>query len=161
MDEQQIREIIDRHSRALALYARQWCSWPEDAVQEAMCELVRQSTQPENIPAWLFRTVRFKAMNIARSERRRESHQRSSAYDRDPWFEQSCSMIFDGEEIQLALLKLGAVEREIVIAKIWGELTFEQISEITDKPLTTVHRHYHHAIDQLRLVIQKSAGPKP
>ena len=42
----------------MSLYARQWCHAPDDALQEALIELLRQSPAPDNPVAWLYKTLR-------------------------------------------------------------------------------------------------------
>ena len=57
--------MIDAHGATLMLYARQWCRDPDDALQEALTELLRQSPAPDSPVAWLHKTVRRRAMNLA------------------------------------------------------------------------------------------------
>ena len=71
VDERQLAELLDRHAAALALYAAQWTSAADDCVQEALVELARQASGPDNPVAWLYRVVRNRALNAARSARRR------------------------------------------------------------------------------------------
>jgi RNA polymerase sigma-70 factor (ECF subfamily) len=73
------RRILDRHTAALVLYARQWCGTPEDVVQDVFLLLMREPAAPENPLAWLYRTVRNKAINAARSGRRRTRHEAIAA----------------------------------------------------------------------------------
>lgn len=84
--EEQLRELIDAHGAALTLYARTWCNFPDDALQEALIDLLRQDPFPEQPAAWLFTTVRRRAMNLTRGERCRSEHQRRAAEQRDSWF---------------------------------------------------------------------------
>lgn len=46
--------------------------------------------------------------------------------------------------------RLPDVQRQIVTARIWGELTFEQIAEVVDRPTATVFRLFREALDTLR-----------
>ena len=43
-----LARLLDDHGAALVLYARQWCSTPEDVVQEALLELVSQRQRPDS-----------------------------------------------------------------------------------------------------------------
>ena len=70
MTARQIADLIASHSAALALFARQWCEGPEDAVQDAFCKLVRQPAPPGDPVAWLFRVVRTTAIDRGRDSRR-------------------------------------------------------------------------------------------
>ena len=56
--------LVDEHTGALVLYARQWCSAPEDVVQEALLKLVAQTKAPDHPVAWLYRVVRNAAISV-------------------------------------------------------------------------------------------------
>jgi RNA polymerase sigma-70 factor (ECF subfamily) len=142
--------IIARHAASLVLYARQWCHLPDDAVQEALCELVSLNDVPPEPVAWLFRVVRYRALNLARSERRRDLHHRACQQHRDAWFSSDASSATDAADVQLLLTQLPELEREIIVARVWGGLTFEQISELTHTPTSSVHRFYQRAMTKLR-----------
>jgi RNA polymerase sigma-70 factor (ECF subfamily) len=51
-----LARLMDEHSAALVLYARQWCASPEDAVQDALMQLVREPQKPDNVVGWLYLT---------------------------------------------------------------------------------------------------------
>jgi RNA polymerase sigma-70 factor (ECF subfamily) len=149
IDAEHLQQLIDTHGAALALYARQWCHVPEDAVQEALIELLRQEPMPDSPIAWLFKTVRRRAMNLARGERRRAEHQRRASEQRATWFADAADAEFDSEEIEEMLEQLPSLEREIVVARIWGELPFEQIAELVTISSSAAHRRYHKALSLL------------
>ena len=46
-----LARFLDEHGSALVLYARQWCDAPEDVVQEAVLQLVRQRRRRRTSPA--------------------------------------------------------------------------------------------------------------
>lgn len=149
IDAQSLQELIDTHAAALTLFARQWCRDPEDAVQEALIELLRQNPIPNNLVAWLYTTVRRRAMNLARADGRRAKHQRSASEQRTSWFLPAESQLDDPVDYESLLARLPRTEREIVVARIWGELSFAQIAELADQPLSTVHRRYQRALGEL------------
>lgn len=149
IDAEQLRQLIDAHGAALTLYARQWCSAPEDALQEALIELARQPRPPDRPRAWLYTTVRRRAMNIARSERRRAAHHRRACEGREPWFVDDLGEAFDGGELAAMLRRLPALEREIVVARVWGELPFAEIAELVVVSTSAAHRHYQKALSLL------------
>ena len=61
-----LRRLLDKHTAALVLYARQWCRAPEDIVQDVFLMLMREPAAPANPVGWLYRAVRNKAINAAR-----------------------------------------------------------------------------------------------
>ena len=47
---------------------------------------------------------------------------------------------FEPGELEPMLAELPRLEREIVVARIWGELSFEQIAELVERSTSAVHR---------------------
>ncbi len=81
-----LQRLLAEHRGALVLYARQWCAVPEDVVQEAFLQLVRQREEPRNAVGWLYRVVRNRAISAARSAGRRTRHEAAAAGRGEPWF---------------------------------------------------------------------------
>lgn len=52
--------------------------------------------------------------------------------------------------IQSALARLPAAQREVLVLKIWGELTFDAIARELDIPLNTAASRYRYALAALR-----------
>lgn len=154
IDTEALQSLIDSHGAALKLYARQWCSSPDDALQEALIELLRQNPAPDHPAAWLFKTIRHRAMNLARGERRRSEHHRQASQQRDEWFCDDKGLGLSSEELQEALAQLSDLEREIVVARIWGELPFERIAELVGSSSSTVHRRYRGALLRLQAMLE-------
>ncbi|HBO42497.1 MAG TPA: sigma-70 family RNA polymerase sigma factor [Planctomycetaceae bacterium] len=149
IDAEQLQALIDAHGAALVLYARQWCNAPEDALQESLVELLRQNPAPHHPAAWLFKTIRRRAMNLSRGERRRSEHHRRAGRQRETWFVVDETAGFDGDELAAMLDRLAPLEREIVVARIWGELSFEQIAELVELSTSSAHRRYRAALGRL------------
>lgn len=145
-----LRHLADRYAAPLELYARQWCNSPEDAVQEAFIKLARESPRPDNIPAWLYRVTRNAAISAGRSAQRRRQHETDAATNRQTWFEPTDSTGFDSAEIQQALDELPDQSREIVVAHLWGGLSFEAIATWLGGSSSTVHRHYQSGLTALK-----------
>ena len=49
---------------------------------------------------------------------------------------------FDSSELELLLSELPALDREIVVARIWGDMSFEQIAELVERSMSFVYRRY-------------------
>ncbi len=141
--------LIDAHAGALVLYARQWCGAPEDVVQDAFLKLVRQRRPPRDSVAWLYRVVRNGALDAAKMARRR--HRRESAAARSVrWFVESEVDGLDAETAVAALERLAPEQREVIVARHWGGLSFEQIAEVVGCSASTAFRRYTAGIDDLR-----------
>ncbi len=151
IDEALLGRLLDEHAAALELYAAQWCDrlQAQDIVQDALLELVRQHPVPERIVPWLYRVVRNRAVSHFRSEQRRRQRERASAA-KTPWFVPDEESSIDADAATRALEELPFEEREIVVARLWGGLTFAEIATLVDKPISTIHRRYNAALETLR-----------
>ena len=159
LTEHQIRQLYEQHGAALVLYARQWCNAPEDALQEAMLELMRVSKSPEDPVAWLYTTTKRRAMNIARAEQRRVHHQSLAAEERATWFERPTfdsrrSML--GPRVAEGLERMESAEREILVARTWGGLSYEQLGKLVDCSTSAAHRRYVAALTSLRRLLEEA-----
>jgi RNA polymerase sigma-70 factor (ECF subfamily) len=135
-------QLVDKHAAALVLYARQWCLTPEDVVQEAFLKLVVRRRPPDNLVPWLYRVVRNGALNAARAARRRRRYELAAAARTPAWFVASDDSGLDAERTTAALRALPAEQREVIIAHIWGGLTFEQIAGVAGCAASTAYRWY-------------------
>lgn len=141
-----VREI----GPGLTLYARQWCESPEDIVQDAFLQLFCQKESPTNPKAWLFQVVRHSAMNQTRSRSRRRKRERAVCEVRSPWFEYDLDQAIDAKAATRALRVLPIESREIVVSRLWGSLSFDEIAELLEISPRTASRRYQAAINQLR-----------
>lgn len=145
----EVARLMDTHAAPLVLYARQWCAEPEDVVQEAFLKLVRQSQRLPDAVAWLYRVVRNGAIDASRKARRRQ--QRESAVARpDRWFIEPDVDGLDAETAVAALQRLAEDQREVIVARHWGTLSFEQIAEVVGCSASTAFRRYTAGVEELR-----------
>ena len=145
-----IGRLLDAHGAALELYARQLCDCPEDCVQEALVELARQPAAPDEVLPWLYRVTRNKAISASRSARRRRRRESEVARRRAAWFAPSPGDPVDAASATAALESLAEHQREVVVAHLWGGLTFNEIGRLTGTSDSTAHRRYEAALSRLR-----------
>ena len=138
----------------LVLFARQWNrADAEDVVQEAFFALVRQIRQqsvPENVAAWLFKVVRTEIHENHRAESRRKNREENVTWDRQTWFCPNLETELDSQHAATLLGELPLEQREIVVARIWGTLSFDEIASLLSLPKTSVFRKYTDALQTLR-----------
>jgi RNA polymerase sigma-70 factor (ECF subfamily) len=148
MEPQVLGRLYRQHAPALLLYARQWADYAEDLVQEAFVRLAQESPPPERALPWLYRVVRNEAHAVHRSgaRRRRREEQVGS---RVAWFAAVDDRL-DAREAtdQLALLPLEL--REVIVARLWGGLTFDEVARLVGCSLATAHRRYQAGLGELR-----------
>ena len=53
-------------------------------------------------------------------------------------------------EVERAISGLPDYYREVIMLKIWGELTFDQIADTLDIPMNTAASRYRYALQKLR-----------
>jgi RNA polymerase sigma-70 factor (ECF subfamily) len=150
MGPEALGRLMDEQAGALVLYARQWSSMPEDIVQEAFLKLCLQAKLPPNPVAWLYRVVRNAAISAARAEQRRQRHEREQAARKPSWFLPETEGRATAEAVTTALQSLALEKREVIVAHVWGGLTFEQIGELTNSSSSSAHRIYATGLKELR-----------
>lgn len=160
-----LRDLFDELSPALVLFARQWCASPDDAVQEAFIDLSNSKTQPDCPKAWLFKTTKRKAQNIARAESRRRKYHRQlqeeetgRGVDR-AWFHSSSASELQADDVAAGLEQLPGEDREVLVARIWGDLKFEPLAELLGCSVSSAHRKYESALIKLKQIMTSADNP--
>jgi RNA polymerase sigma-70 factor (ECF subfamily) len=143
-----LARLLDQHGGALALYAAQWTEAADDCVQEALVELARQSTTPENVVGWLYRVVKNRALNAVRGASRRREREAESWRRRLVREGPDAS---DRADLLEAVERLPPDQRELVVLRVWGGLSFVEIAEATQVATSTAYRKYQDAIESLRV----------
>jgi RNA polymerase sigma-70 factor (ECF subfamily) len=150
MEPEHLAQLIDRHSAALLLYARQWCSAAEDVVQEAFVKLAAQQKTPNSPAAWLYCVVRNGALSAQRSENRRRTREKRVAKVEANWFVGEHGSLYDGSEVTAALEKLPLDQREVIVAHLWGGLPFHEVGKMIGCSASTAHRRYIAGLELMR-----------
>ncbi len=145
-----LERLLTEHGAALELFAAQWTDVPEDCVQEGFLELARQETGPERVVAWLYRVVRNRAISAARAAMRRKRHETAAATFGPSMFAPARHELIDDRALTQALQSVGDEQREVIVARIWGGLTFEQIGEVVGISTSSAHRRYEAGLKILR-----------
>lgn len=142
----------------MLLCARQWTrslADAEDVVQDAFVRFWRhQRHLPGDPQALLVTSVRRSALDLARREARRLAREERADGGRetpDAWL---APLPGDDDErrreIEAALRHLPAEQREVLILKVWQELTFEQIGATLNLSPHTAASRYRYALANLR-----------
>ncbi len=137
----------------LVLFARQFVRSSgdaEDVVQDAFVRFWRKQHPIEN-RALLFATVRSIALDVLRRDARRARREAVVSADA----EQAVRPQFDtGDDSQRALAAavdfLPAEQREVLVMKIWNELTFAEIATVLGISQNTAASRYRYALAALK-----------
>ena len=148
-------QIIERHGSRVLIFARQWVpsrADAEDAVQDGITRVFRSGSGTEkNIVPVLYRSVKWAALDQNRKRERRLVREEASRGDADTaWFESGLERDERREDVEAALRGLSPEQREVVVMKIWGELTFRQIAVALSIAPGTAASRYRYGVDALR-----------
>ncbi len=145
------RELLARHGPALVLFARQWLGRhadAEDAVQDGFVRLLNARRTPDDRLAYLYACVRTAAIDAARTRARRKRVDEKRATP-ESVFAEAPEQAELASAVDAALGGLPVEQREVVVMKIWGGLTFSQIAAALDLSPNTVASRYRYAIERL------------
>jgi len=144
----------------LLLFARQQTRSEQDAedvLQDVWVRVWRERGRLGNDPTgarrFAFCAVRRAAIDLARRHDRRAAREQQVVADAgEPvaWFAGDWETQERAHEIQSALARVPAEQREVIVLKIWGELTFAEIAEVADIPANTAASRYRLGIEALR-----------
>ncbi len=152
--------LVEMHGPPLLLYARQWCATPEDVVQDALCKLIARRKEPRDVVAWLYRVVRNGAIDAGRTARNRQ--RRESTVARPVrWFVEREMDGLDAEAAVAALKRLPVDQREVIVARLWAGLSFEQVAEVAGCSASTACRRFAAGIAALRQELAKPCPTTP
>lgn len=137
----------------LVLFARQFVrsvADAEDIVQEAFVRFWRKQHPIQN-RALLFATVRSISLDLLRRDARRARREADAVAES----EQSTEPQFDHtseaqQALGAALDRLPAEQREVLVMKIWNELTFADIAEVVGISQNTAASRYRYALATLK-----------
>jgi RNA polymerase sigma-70 factor (ECF subfamily) len=137
----------------LVLFARQFVRQlpdAEDIVQDAFVRFWRKEHSIEN-RGLLYATVRSVALDLLRRDARRARREANAALE----VEQTTQPQFDFDdgsqrELASAVDLLPVEQREVLVMKIWNELTFAEIGQALGISQNTAASRYRYALVALK-----------
>ena len=142
--------LYQEKAAALILYGRALGlshSEAEDALQDTFVALLRLEEKPDEPERYCLRAFRNRAMNVHRGLWRRLAREIESLR----WFERA-SVDAESEALAVqALQSLPAEQREVVVLKIWHDMTFDAISRLLEISPNTAAGRYRYALNKLRV----------
>lgn len=166
--------IINRYSQTLYRFAfRLTCNKDiaHDIVQESFIKVwknIKKYNFDKSFKTWIFTITQRTTIDHLRKVKSTNF----SSLDTDeeafgnniPDEELLPDQVFEKSEniklIQDSLLNLSIEIRTILLLHHGEDMTFEEISEITGKPMNTVKSQYRRSLIKLRNIIEKSNAPK-
>lgn len=156
-------EDIYRENRqglyALALSITRIPEEAEDAVHDAIMKLARKGIRPEgNFRAYVYTTVRNTALDKLRYKKRRNEQPESLFVTEQAITETTPEKNIATKERDTHLRKmideLPDKQKETLVMKIYGGLTFEQIAQALKEPLSTVSSRYARTLKSLKSEVE-------
>lgn len=148
-------ELYDLVATSLHGYARSLLRVEPDAdeaLQEVFLGLARNSQNLASVVnplAYLFRSVRHAALALKATR-----HRRGEALDAiaEPILEalDPGALLGELDEVDSLLGNLPEEQREVLVLKVYGELTFREIAETLEISQNTAASRYRYAVDKLR-----------
>lgn len=118
----------------------------QDAVHHVFLRLLGQESVTLREPRpYLYRALRNTALNLNRASAREQERWEEAALFRPvPGLESA------GLDVEAALRELPDEQRQVVLMKVWGGLTFQEIAEVMDLSANTAASRYRYGLGRLR-----------
>jgi RNA polymerase sigma-70 factor (ECF subfamily) len=140
----------------LLLFARQWVrsgADAEDIVQEAFVKFWRRNHNVQNRPL-LYATVRSIALDLIRRDSRRARREAEAYSDADLAVEPQFEIEDESQRLLgSAVDRLPPEQREVLVMKIWNDLTFAEIAEALQISQNTAASRYRYALVALKKLL--------
>jgi len=141
----------------LLLFARQWvhsAADAEDVVQEAFVKFWRRNHNIDN-RALLYSAVRSIALDFVRRDTRRARRETTAFSGAEPAIEPHFELEDDTQSaLAAAVDSLPCDQREVLVLKIWNDLTFSEIAGTLGISQNTAASRYRYALSNLKKSLQ-------
>jgi RNA polymerase sigma-70 factor (ECF subfamily) len=148
---------LDRHGPALVLFARQWVAGrgdAEDVVQDAFVRFWQSRDRVVDPTSYLYACVKHCALDRQRSRKRRSHREQATARpEAETMFAGALEQAERRLAVEAALLELPEKQREVLVMKIWGGLSFPQIAAALEISADTAGSRYRYALARLHKVL--------
>ena len=129
----------------------------EDVLQETFLALLRRATPPAQPEFYCLRSFRNRALNHRRSLWRRLARE----WESQRWFERGESETPRERVAMRCLAQLPAEQREVIVLKIWHQLTFDRIGELLDLSPNTAAGRYRYGLNKLKACLKGHSYEQP
>lgn len=147
------RVCFSQLAPGLLLFARQWVRSPadaEDVVQEAFVRFWRRNHSMGN-RALLYATVRSIALDFVRRDGRRARRESNASSEMEQSVQPKFAIEDESEELLAAAVDgLLPEQREVLVMKLWNELTFAEIANALCISQNTAASRYRYALGALK-----------
>ena len=151
--------LYDAHAPGLLLYARQWLADPasaEEAVQGGFVRFWRSwrgrgGAEPD-VPL-LFAAVRSEALDLLKASSRRRAREGLAAVDDALWESDPLVGRERAAAVRASLDELSPEQREAVVLRVWGGLSFAEIARTLGANENTVTSRCRRGLEALEKLL--------
>ena len=122
----------------------------EDVLQEMFLALMRKAELPREPENYCLRSFRNRALNYKRSLWRRLTRELES----HRWFEKSSGETSTERDAMRRLAELPLEQREVIVLKIWSQLTFEEIGGLLEISPNTAAGRYRYGLQKIKTQLE-------
>jgi RNA polymerase sigma-70 factor (ECF subfamily) len=158
-----VLETVDRHQARLLAYANSITNNVESAketVQETFCRFfaLDKMIEEPRLAAWLFHVCRNLSIDCVRRQRRLHPIDDREEEASENGTADVVELRKDSETVLLALEKLPKNQAEVLRLKFLCDLTYREISEVTELSVGNVGYLIHHGLKAIREKLEPSAN---
>jgi RNA polymerase sigma factor (sigma-70 family) len=151
------RNCFSEVAPGLLLFARQWvqsAADAEDIVQDAFVKFWRRNHDIHN-RGLLYAAVRSLALDFIRRDARRARREATALAEAEPTIEPKFELEDDTQSaLAAAVESLPRDQREVLVLKIWNDLTFSGIASALGISQNTAASRYRYALMNLKKTLQ-------
>jgi RNA polymerase sigma factor (sigma-70 family) len=123
----------------------------EDVVHQVFARLLRGDVVINGAPvAYFCRAIRNGALN----HRRNRSREVELDEEGTSWLEAPRGLEEMGLAVETALRRLPEEQREVIVLRVWGQLSFQEIADALEAPSNTVASRYRYGLAKLRDILK-------
>ncbi len=119
-----------------------------DLVHDVLLRLIAQGVQPTQPRAFVLRCLRNLALDRRRA--RRPAADSNLEFESPPIAAPRAEQDEEHARLRAAVQRLPEAQRETIVLKVFGEMTFEEVAAVLEKPLGTVASLYARGLQSLR-----------
>ena len=149
LDHQEVKTLYEQHGRVLLAYAVSLLpdrAASEDVLHQVFVKLLQGNVFINGSPVrYLYRAIRNAAFNY------RRSHSREVELEADcRWLESPPGMEAVGLALESALRELPDEQREVIVLRVWGQMTFEEAATALEISPNTAASRYRYGLAKLK-----------
>ncbi|MFA7227435.1 MAG: sigma-70 family RNA polymerase sigma factor [Melioribacteraceae bacterium] len=132
----------------------------EDLFQETLIKTwrgIKKYSERQKFSSWLFTIAHNTAIDNLRSRRKDEFISPADTEELKSGSDPHSDLVNSETKkmIETAMGKLSEKQKEVLLLRLYGDLSFKEISGLTGEPINTVLSHMHYAVKKLKKFIGK------